>query len=425
MRKNKMLTSSGVFLNFLKAIIGSGVLALPYAVYRAGIIPSIILLVIIWVISVTTTIQVCQAAAMLSNALHPCLHGSFTAPTSQPRKRLRADARSLASTSHVDNEEDIVSYMQLSMATFGERIGRGCAWISLVPSQFVISASFMIFISHNGAVVTGWSPGVLSIMSTLLASVMCIPRTMDYLAYTSTLGNIAFVVSVTCIMWSAVNQGLHTSNLVWWGSWSGVFEAFGVLCLCFSAHPQALSIATSADSQARKHLPWLITAVLLVALVIFTSFGFIVLAAFGPKTEPVVFDNFPAQNLMMKLVRLLLSVMLQATLPLILFPIFHILETSQIDAHNLSSRLTTRLSITSLAGTFAWLFVDYFEPFVAIVGGLTAITAFILPPLFYLELKPTPTTASERYIAIFCVILGVLGSLVSIASGIRTITRSY
>jgi len=475
-----MLTSSGVFMNFLKTVIGSGVFALPYAILKAGVIPSLILLFIIWILSVVTTVQLCEAAAMLTSTLQifspytsrqlspiitpPRVYASpekhrrgtpmlspeetplaasplpsseyFTIlgiSPSHPRfglqgsglKPPRAELRHLASTSHVAGEDDVVSYMQLSMATFGERAGFSVAWIGLMPAQFVIGASFLIFAIHNVAAITGYPPGVITVLSTLIASLMCIPRTMDYLAYTSTLGNIAFFVSVTCIVWSSAEHGLHMSNLVWWGSWSGFFEAFGVLCLSFSAHPEALSIMNEADAKAKKQMPWLIAAVLSVALVVFTAFSFVVLSAFGDKTQPIVFDNLPAQSWSIKLVRLLISLMLQATFPIVMFPIFHILETSQIDAYNITSRLMTRVSITLSVGAFAWFFVNYFEPIAAIVGGFIAITAYILPPLFYLELKATPSTSLERNAAIFSVTFGLLGCIVSIVSGIQTIMATY
>ena len=53
---------------------------------------------------------------------------------------------------------------------------------------------------------------------------------------------------------------------------------FGVLCLTFSAHREALSISNSADAEARMLLPWIILASLTLAFVVFTSYAFLVLA---------------------------------------------------------------------------------------------------------------------------------------------------
>ena len=411
-----MLTPLACFTNFMKSLVGAGVLALPYAILRAGVVPSLFLLAVIWAVSVVTTLQLCTSAMALDRQLHP----PIMSPAST--KRLWAEKERLASTSHAEGEDDVVSYMQLSMATFGESVGAIVAWVGLIPSQWVIGASFQIFINVNVSVALGVSVGHVSIATTIIGSLMCVPRTMDYLAYTSTFGNFAFVVSVGCIVgYAVIVPGIHWANLPMWGTLGGFFEAFGVMCFTFSAHPEALSLSQSANPDAKKHMTKIIVASLSVAFVIFTGYAFLVLAAFGVDTKPIVFANLPPKNAMIIVIQLSLSAMLQVSYPIIMFPIFHILETTQIDAHDTKARLTARWTITLATGACAWLFMDYFEPVVAIVGGLIAFTAYVLPPLFHLQLKDGYVTAFDRWTAALLVVFGLCGSLVAIYGGFNDI----
>ena len=117
--------------------------------------------------------------------------------------------------------------------------------------------------------------------------------------------------------------------------------------------------------------------------VVFMTYAFLVLASFGRLTKAIVFDNLPRDNVIVEVVILSMSVMPLCTYPFIMFPIFHILETTVLDSFDVKARLTVRWTLTLATEACAWLFMDYFEPVVvAIVGGLIAFIAFVLPPLF-------------------------------------------
>ena len=130
--------------------------------------------------------------------------------------------------------------------------------------------------------------------------------------------------------------------------------------------------------------------------VVFMTYAFLVLASFGRLTKAIVFDNLPRDNVIVEVVILSMSVMPLCTYPFIMFPIFHILETTVLDSFDVKARLTVRWTLTMATGACAWLFMDYFEPVVAIVGSLIAFIAFVLPPLFYLFLKPGIVTRFDR-----------------------------
>ena len=103
--------------------------------------------------------------------------------------------------------------------------------------------------------------------------------------------------------------------------------------------------------------------------VVFTTYAFLVLASFGPLTKAIVFDNLPRDNVIVEVVILSMSIMPVCTYPFIMFPIFQILETTVLDSFDVKARLTVRWTLTLATGACAWLFMDYFEPVMAIMGS--------------------------------------------------------
>lgn len=405
-----MLSPLAMYMALVKAIIGAGVLAMPYAMLRAGLIPSMLLLALIWMATVHTTLQLLRSALALDFTLSPLL-----TPTS----------RSLcqSSTSCPESESDVITYMQLSQVTFGVQTGRYVAWSCLVPAQFVTGTSYIIFVSQNTASALGGQPtGLVLLASVVISMAICTPRTMDYLAVPSTLGNASFLVAVLCVIIYAVGvYGVHEENVNLWGSWGGFCEAFGVLCLTFSAQSESLSILSSASAESRKNLTSIVVAAMGTTLVVFSLYSYLVLAAFGNNTQMIVFDNLPKRSCIVAVVRLAMSFMLQCSYPLALFPVFHIMETTYVDAHGTWSRLASRWTVVLGTATSAYLFMDYFEPIAAIVGGLMSTNAFMLPPLFYHKLKVGVITEWDRWTGRLWVLLGFFGSVSSILGGLNSI----
>eukprot|EP00759_Apiculatamorpha_spiralis_P013687 PhF_6_TR20486/c0_g2_i1/m.29498 len=214
-----MLTSFGIFTNVLKSIIGAGVLALPYCILRAGVIPTFILLIVVWIVSAWTTVILCISAETLDNTMK-----ALVAKTT-PLVTLR-DSFIKSTSQHEDGEDDIVTYHQLSIATFGTRYGAKIAWLGIVPAQWIVGVSFLIYINENTAHALGYSEGVVALVMTAVATLMSTPRTMDYLSYTSTFGNTAFLCGIISIVLYAVFiQGLSFNHVEMYGSVGGVFEA--------------------------------------------------------------------------------------------------------------------------------------------------------------------------------------------------------
>eukprot|EP00760_Papus_ankaliazontas_P036415 PhM_4_TR8304/c0_g1_i1/m.25042/K14209/SLC36A, PAT; solute carrier family 36 (proton-coupled amino acid transporter) len=474
---------SAVFTNVLKSVIGSGVLAMPYCFMKAGLIPSLLLLIIIWVVSLRTTIQVVRCALMIDSHsiaillnpenrskagsvkndsitrrfvenleagssgstllkgkhhhTHGGIYGSFAGPSnadtySDDELLDIASHNSFAvaladvahqSTSHQEGEEDVVSYMQLCTATFGRKWGQWFAWIGLLPAQWVTGISYLLFVAQNSAHALGLGETFTTVLVTILACAMVTPRTMDYLSVTSTAGNIAFLIGFSTIMYYAafVHKLDFERNVEPGGTLMGVFEAFGIMVLSYSAHPEVLAVVSTANHEARGILPRLVSIALVIILFAFSAFSVLVYASFGMDTQSIVFDNLP-NGPVMSTVRMAISVMLMANYPLVMFPIFHVFETTLFDAHHAPSRMGERYFFVLSTAIAAVVVGSNFGAVAAIVGGLVTICAFVLPPIFSLRLTPH---LSEGWCLmsfdLFVVIFGSFGCVFSVASGFQAL----
>ena len=62
-------TPTAVFISFFKSVAGSGVLAMPYCFMRAGAIPSVVLVVLVWMATVREIQQLCTIAMELEGTM--------------------------------------------------------------------------------------------------------------------------------------------------------------------------------------------------------------------------------------------------------------------------------------------------------------------------------------------------------------------
>eukprot|EP00759_Apiculatamorpha_spiralis_P058695 PhF_6_TR9261/c0_g1_i2/m.14695/K14209/SLC36A, PAT; solute carrier family 36 (proton-coupled amino acid transporter) len=390
-----------VGVNLFKAIVSSTLLAMPYCVMRAGLIPALILFAVIWTVNLRTTIHVARCAVFLTSLMSPRkVKRGFDYSTEHldsPR-RLGLGKELYEDDSHDDN---VVSYMQLCTQTFGEKLGKYVAWSSILPCQWSAGVSYLIFLGLNtsNAVQEHFSisPNVVIVIMTGVHCLMCAPKSASYLTYTAVFGNLAMALGLSLILYYAIfSHGVKfKENVKMWGTMDGTFEAFGILILCFSAQPETLGVLSAANQTAREYIARIIFAVQFLILSLFGTFSVIVYASFGGDTKAIAFDNLPPSDSIVKLVRMSMTVMVAASYPFVLFPVFHVFETTMIDADNVTSRLTTRWTIIITTGLIAMLCGNHFAPVTALCGAISCVVAFVLPPIFHLVIRQ-PTRGLSR-----------------------------
>eukprot|EP00760_Papus_ankaliazontas_P039573 PhM_4_TR9649/c0_g1_i1/m.105211/K14209/SLC36A, PAT; solute carrier family 36 (proton-coupled amino acid transporter) len=434
-------------ISLFQGIVGSGVLALPYCVARGGLLPSTLLFIGIWIATIRTTVQTLACASKYLQSHH----------AQQPP--LKYDPESgdpLPSTA----PPPIVSYHQLCEETFGKRHASWIAWSTLVLCQWTAGVGYFVFVSNNllevlspsstpaptdvssaamtnnnavvpvDAAVSLATPGSIILCMAVVEMLLCTPRSAAYLEFPSMAGNVSFVFGTMCLMYYCVfEKGISMDNIQIVGTASGIMETFGVAVFAFSSHAQTLSIYCGCPPAVRRSFTSLVVAAQFAALASFFIFSFGVSGAFGSSTQAIVFNNLPPDAVITSAMRLAISFLLVANYPIANFPNFHVIETTVVDASHTGARILSRYMVVMSAAVTAYLCGESFGEVSAVTGGLNAVTAFVLPPAFYLKMMSKNGYPVSRVEHAFCwclIVVGLFGGLGSTLSGLVGIvsTRS-
>ena len=162
----------------------------------------------------------------------------------------------------------------------------------------------------------------------------------------------------------------------------------------------------------------------LITLCLYICFALIVYSAFGANTKVIAFDNLPEGDWIVNIVRLsMMMMMVAASYPFTIFPIFHVLETTFVDADDTMSRLMERWTIVLTTGMVAVMAGTHFGPVMSICGSLACVTAFILPPIFHLVIR-TPKQRLSRLGDYLALVGGIFAFLSSMYGGIEGMLNS-
>ena len=441
-------SSAGLFLGIFKGVAGSGVLAMPWCMMRAGWVASILLVLVVWAATVRTIVQVCRCAIQITpkSTAKPML---VTVPETETEPEPQDDSlvnkllcalrvrKSSKKPKGPKEKLDPIGYGQLMDAAFqNEKAGFWISWLCVIPCQWIAAVAYVIFVAANSAPIFSdtLSPRYMTLAMTLIELALCMPKGTKHLSFSSAFGNVAFFCGTgAMLVYSIAVQGLKWSNVRAFTNARGVFEAFGILVFAFAAHTETLAIMASATGRGRQKFPYLVFLAFLLALTVFVGFSFCVYAAFGDATNAVFFLNLPNDNVVLNILRLSVSLMLVCGYPLLVYPIFHAYEppgsTKAPDANHTSKwhivftknfmwRTLWRWLIIISSGVIAAFVTDGFGPVSTIGGGFTAATSFILPPMFHILMSAYPIPKWSYALDIVIVLMGVVGGFLSIASGI-------
>ena len=277
------------FQNLVKPFIGAGILALPYAFHEGGLLASVALM--------------CLMALMANYCIRCLLHclEDITHPDYQsPRHHRSASTESssnpllteqLTDANHVPpaffrNPYSVLrppSFRDIGYIAYGS-VGKYAVDVSLILSQLGFCTAYMAFMGDNLHAV--W-PAVQSSHYTLLMMaaliVMCQIRQVAHIAFTSALGNIIYVVSITIIFVDGAQHACclsgadkDTREAIPLFRLAGLPFVFGTACFALEGIGLILPVkaAMRAADQPRFYT-LLNTAVLLVAIcyVVFGTMG--------------------------------------------------------------------------------------------------------------------------------------------------------
>lgn len=392
--KLKLLSSQPkTFANVFIAVVGAGVLGLPYSFKRTG-----------WVVSLLMLFSV---AALT----HHCMMLLV-----RTRRRLES----------VMGFTNIASFGDLGFIVCGS-VGRFAVDLMLFLSQAGFCVGYLIFIANtlanlfNSPTPTNLHPRILGLMPKTVYIWGCIPfqlglnsiSTLTHMAPLSIFADIVDVGAMGVVMIEDVFIFFkNRPSVEAVGSLSMFFYGLGVAVYAFEGVGMVLPI--ESETQEREKFGKVLALAMASISLMYGGFGALGYFAFGEDTKDIITANL-GTGLVSFLVQLGLCVNLFFTFPLMMNPVYEVVERRLYNGrYCLWLRWLLVLTVILVA-----LLVPNFTDFLSLVGSSVCCgLGFVLPALFHLmvfkEEMGWGGVSLDVGIVVVGVVLGVSGTWYSL-----------
>ncbi|KAF5207707.1 Amino acid transporter avt3c [Thalictrum thalictroides] len=390
---SNLSSSPKTFANVFIAIVGAGVLGLPYTFKKTG-----------WLLGVVMLLFV----ALLT--YHCMMLLIYT------RRKLESRKECL----------QINSFGDLGFAVCGS-IGRFAVDSMIVLSQAGFCVGYLIFIgntlvylfnssssSHQSQRIWGIKPKTFYIWSCFpfQLGLNSIP-TLTHLAPLSIFADFVQIGAMGVVMVEDVMIFLKQQQVLkTFGDFSVVFYGLGVSVYAFEGMGMALPLESETKDKARFGKVLGLSMGFISC--IYAAFGVLGYFAFGAETNDIITTNF-GKGLVSYVVQLALCINLFFTFPLMMNPVYEVFERRFSDGrYSLWLRWILVLGVSLVA-----LMVPNFADFMSLVGSsVCSVLGFVLPALFHLLAFKDDIERRGKFldVAIMCfgLVLGVSGTWSSI-----------
>lgn len=387
--KAKPLSSQlKTFANVFIAIVGAGVLGLPYTFKKTGWVAGALML-----FSVSFLTYHCMMLLVYTRRKLESLHG-FT---------------------------KIASFGDLGFAVCGSA-GRVSVDVMIILSQAGFCTSYLIYIGTTLANVFNYStsnldPRIWGFAPKTFYIWSCFPfqlglnsiSTLTHLAPLSIFADVVDLGAMGVVMVEDVMIYLkQMPELQAFGSFSVFFYGLGVAVYAFEGIGMVLPL--ESETKEKDKFGKILGLSMTFISLIYGGFGVLGYFAFGEATNDIITTNF-GQGLISHLVQLGLCINLFFTFPLMMNPVYEIVERRFCD-----TRYCFWLRwLMVLAVTLVALLVPNFADFLSLVGSSVCIVlGFVLPALFHLmvfkEEMSWKGVVVDGAIVVLGVVLGVSGT---------------
>ncbi|CAM0957305.1 unnamed protein product [Alopecurus aequalis] len=389
------------------AMVGAGVLGLPFAMSQLGWGPGVVVIVMSFLITLYTLWQLVEMHEMV------------------PGKRFDR-------------------YHELGQHAFGDKLG---LWI-IVPQQLVVQVSTDIVYMVTGGqslkkfhdlVCNGHCKDIrLTYFIMIFGSVHFLLAQMPNFNSISGVSAAAAVMSICYSMVAffasavkghpvAVDYGLRATSTA--GQAFGVLNALGAVAFAFAGHSVVLEIQATIPStpeQPSKKPMWRggVVAYAIVALCYFPV-AFAGYYAFGNSVNPNVLISLEKPRWLIALANFMVVIHVIGSYQVFAMPVFDMMETVLVKklkfAPGLPLRLTARSTYVALT-MFIGMTFPFFDGLLGFFGGFAfAPTTYFLPCVIWLMLRKPARYSATWFINWICVVIGVLLMLLSPIGGLRQI----
>lgn len=388
------------------AMVGAGVLSLPYAMAQLGWGPGVVVLVLSWVITLYTLWQMVEMHEMI------------------PGKRFDR-------------------YHELGQQAFGEKLG---LWI-VVPQQLMVEVGVdIVYMVTGGTSLRQFHRLVckdckgfgLSAWIVVFASPHFVLSQLPNFNAIAGVSLAAAIMSLSysTIAWGAsVHRGpddLTSYDYKFSTTSNGVFQVFNALgnvAFAYAGHNVVLEIQATIPSTPERpsKIPMWRGVLVAYLIVAFCYFGVALLGywAFGNAVSDNVLISLDHPVWLIAAANLMVVIHVIGSYQIYAMPVFDMLESVLVKKCHLPPGIILRLVARSLYVAFTCFVgvtLPFFGDLLGFFGGFAfAPTTYFLPCIMWLCIYK-PKTFSLSWIANWvCIILGVILMLVSSIGGLRQI----
>ncbi|KAL8743542.1 MAG: hypothetical protein Q9190_004123 [Brigantiaea leucoxantha] len=368
------------FFTLLKAFIGTGIMFLPKAFRNGGILFSSMTLLTVSLISYLSFHLLLQCRKRYGGG-----YGELGAAIAGPKLRAL-----------------ILGSITLS------QIGFVCAGIVFIAENL---RSFLNAVSPGPTMMLGTKALIALQLAVLIP--LALIRDISRLGPAALLADIFIFIGLFYIWYydtsTLANDGMHRSVVLWnpndftltIGSSIFTFEGIGLI----------LPIQSSMSDPSK--FPRLLSTVMIIITIIFTSVGALCYATFGEQTRVEIISNYPQTSKLVNAVQFLYSMAVLVGTPVQLFPATRIIET-KIFGERASGKKSSamkwkknafRTAITVLCGAISILGASDLDKFVALIGSFACVPLVYIYPAF-LHFRGV---ATKRWVKVGDVALVLLG----------------
>ncbi|CAN4083599.1 unnamed protein product [Withania somnifera] len=357
--KNQHLSSaSKTFANVFIAIVGAGVLGLPYTFKRTG-----------WAMGSIMLFSVAFLTYYCMMLLVYC----------------RRKVESLVKTAKIS------SFGDLGFAACGP-FGRLAVDVMIILSQAGFCISYLIFVANTLAYLFNNSiakpdPKILGLSPKALYIWSCFPfqlglnsiPTLTLLAPLSIFADVVELGAMGVVMVEDVMIYLQNRPVLeMFGGFNVFFYGLGVAVYAFEGIGMVLPL--ESETRDKDKFGKILGLAMAFISLLFGAFGVLGYFAFGEETKDIITTNL-GQGLLSTFVQLGLCINLFFTFPLMMNPVYEVMERRFCEG----SYCVWLRWLVVLAVTFVALVVPNFADFLSLVGSSVCIVlGFVLPALFHL-----------------------------------------
>lgn len=435
-----------ILSNIFIAFIGSGVLGLPYAFKRSGLLEGAFVMAAVAYFSMKAMLLLIDCQYKVKSVLHSrsfpeeseafmkIENGSINKSNGNSSRSGNSNSSSIKMHHHNNDNHDVITYSDVAFAAWGP-LGRLVVDSSLVCAQIGFCCGYLIFITenlHDFMPIVPKTQWLIFILPPLFFLTL-IPD-LGKLAVFSLLAQVSNLVAFAVVYWFDF-QHLHLAQ-----AWSSRTECslkgfpffFCAAVYCFEGAGMILSLEQSVPPSRRPQFKKYFVATIICITSLYISFGASGYLSFGPETKDIITLNLESSAGsgavidFAVLVKLFLCISLFFSYPIMLFPVTRMLQRKHAAFKGLPpsspsktptthfTPLMIRLIIVTLSG-FIVCIIPNFSDLMNIIGAVFGtILAFIMPALCHYAIFRKSIRRSDLVWDCLLVVVGCMGCLLGL-----------